>query len=92
MINQSSVNTALAFPLIDNTEITVNSSNLLYQGNNNQKTARPDIGVRLQKEKIEVAPAKPQNFIDPSDFNNKILEKISKQFQEASAFLNDKNR
>ncbi len=92
LVISTSVNTALAFPVIDSDEITINSGDLLYKGDNTQTTDVPDIGVRLPEEKGELAPAKPQKFIDPSDFNNKILEKISKQFKEASAFLNDKNR
>jgi hypothetical protein len=92
MINQSSVNAAIAFPILDNDEITINSNDLLYKGTNTQKTDIPDIGVRLQEDKIDVAPAKPQKFVNPGNFDNKILEKISKQFQAASAFLNSDNR
>lgn len=92
ILSQSSENAVLALSLADSEDITINSSDLIYQGTSTQKTDAPDIGVRLQSEKVEMSPAKPQKFIDPSDFNNRILEKISKQFKEASAFLDDKKR
>lgn len=77
---------------INSNDIQVNTSDLLYKGQKQSKTRRPDIGVRVKGEKPNLKPAKPQKFVDPSDYNNKILEKIWKQFQEAGAFLDKKPR
>ncbi|MEM8777818.1 MAG: hypothetical protein AAGF26_02875 [Cyanobacteria bacterium P01_G01_bin.49] len=82
---------AIASPMVANSEIKSNAKDLIYQGSNATETSDPDIGVKPEVLKAESIPAKPQKFVNPRDFSNKILEKIWQQFVDASAFL-DKDR
>lgn len=81
---------AIAAPLLADTQIKSNAKDLIYQGKNATETSDPDIGVKSEALNAEPIPAKPQEFVNPGDFDNKILEKIWQQFVDASAFL-DKN-
>ena len=81
---------AIAAPVLADTQIKSNATDLLYRGKNATETSEPDIGVKSEALNAEPIPAKPQEFVNPGDFDNKILEKIWQQFVDASAFL-DKN-
>lgn len=75
--------------LIASSDIKSNASDLLYPGDNATRTSNPDIGVHRDALKAEPIPAPRQNNIDRSDPDQKIMEKIGQQFQDASSFLKE---
>jgi hypothetical protein len=66
-----------------------NASDLLYPGSSATTTTESSIGPRGEALKPEPFPAERQVVIDRSNPDEKILEKIGEQFQEASEFLKD---
>lgn len=69
--------------------IESNASDILYPGSNTFETEQPDIGPKKQAFQPEPIPAKRQAVIDRSNQNEKILEKVGQQFEDASNFLRD---
>lgn len=75
--------------LIADANIKSNASDLLYPGTNTKTTDNPDIGPKKEALEPEAMPARGQTIINRSDPNEKILEKIGKQFEDASEFVKD---
>ncbi|HEY9623039.1 MAG TPA: DUF6658 family protein [Crinalium sp.] len=75
--------------LIAGVNIESNSSDLLYPGSDASKSNSPDLGTKRGAVQPESIRSKRQNVIDRSDPNERILEKVGKQFEEASEFLQD---
>lgn len=80
----------IASQAIDNSGIKSNAAvDLIYPGSNATTSNHPDIGPRGEALEPEPFPAEPQGIIRRSDPNERILEKIGRQFEDASAFLKD---
>lgn len=62
---------------------------LLYPGDHAKTSDNPDIGPRGLALQPEPMPAPRQAVINRGDPDEKILEKIGQQFQEASEFIED---
>lgn len=70
-------------------EIKSNASDLLYPGSSTATTDRPNIGPRGEALEPEPFPAERQGVINRSDPDEKILERIGRQFKDASEFLQE---
>lgn len=75
--------------LVATNNIEGNPSNLLYPGSNSTSTNDPALGTKREAIQAEPARAKRQEVIDRSNPDEKILERIGEQFEEASEFLQD---
>ena len=62
---------------------------LIYPNSDAQSSNRSDIGPKGAALKPEPIPARQQTVIDRSDPDEKILEKVGKQFKDASGFIRD---
>lgn len=86
---RSSADSLVLGELIADRGIQSNADNLLYPGANAKRTDNPDIGPRGAALKPEPFPAQRQEVINRGNPDEKILEKIGQQFEDASAFIKD---
>lgn len=75
--------------LVATNHLEENPSNVLYPGSNDAAGIDPALGTKREAVRPEPIPAQRQQVIDRSNPNEKILEKIGEQFEEASEFLQD---
>ena len=86
---RSSNDSLILGELIADRGIQSNANDLLYPGANATTTSNPDLGPRGAAVKPEPIPAPRQEVINRGDPDEKILEKIGQQFEDASAFIKD---
>ncbi len=75
-------------PLIADSSIKVNSSDLIYSGSNVPDSDRPDIGAKQQKSLPDL-PNQKQPVLKRSDPDAKILERVGESFKDATSFVKD---
>lgn len=76
--------------LIASNGIKSNAANdLIYPGANAPSSSHPDIGPKEESLRPEPFPSDRQRIVQRSNPNEKILEKIGEQFEEASEFIKD---
>jgi hypothetical protein len=75
--------------LIATNHLEGNPSNVLYPGSDNAASSDPALGTKRGAVQPEPIHSQRQRVIDRSNPNEKILEKIGEQFEEASEFLQD---